>query len=31
MLLAYAKAKKEDLTPQQLKVLRRIVEKWNHG
>ena len=31
MLLAYAKAQKEDLTPQQLKVLRRIVETWNNG
>jgi mRNA-degrading endonuclease RelE of RelBE toxin-antitoxin system len=31
MLLAYAKAKKEDLSPQQLKLLRRIVETWNNG
>jgi mRNA-degrading endonuclease RelE of RelBE toxin-antitoxin system len=31
MLLAYAKAQKEDLTPQQLKGLRRIVETWNNG
>jgi len=31
MLLAYAKAKKEDLSPQQLKLLRRIVENWNNG
>ena len=31
MLLAYAKAKKEDLKPQQLKLLRRIVESWNNG
>ncbi len=31
MLLAYAKARKEDLTPQQLKLLRRIVETWNNG
>lgn len=31
MLLAYAKAHKEDLTPQQLKLLRRIVETWNNG
>jgi hypothetical protein len=31
MLLAYAKATKEDLTPQQLKVLRRVVETWNNG
>ena len=31
MLLAYAKAKKEDLSPQQVKLLRRIVESWNNG
>ena len=31
MLLAYAKAKKEDLSPQQLKLLRGIVETWNNG
>ena len=31
MLFAYAKAKKEDLSPQQLKLLRRIVETWNNG
>jgi len=31
ILLAYAKAKKEDLSPQQLKLLRRIVETWNNG
>ena len=31
MLLAYAKAKKEDLKLQQLKLLRRIVESWNNG
>jgi len=31
MLLAYAKAKKEDLNPQQLKLLRRIVETWTNG
>ena len=31
MLLAYAKAKKEDLSLQQLKLLRRIVESWNNG
>jgi hypothetical protein len=31
MVLAYAKAKKEDLSPQQLKLLRRIVETWNNG
>ena len=31
MLLAYAKAKKEDLSPKQLKLLRRIVETWNNG
>ena len=31
MLLAYAKAKKEDLSLQQLKLLRRIVESWNSG
>jgi hypothetical protein len=31
MLLAYAKAKKEDLSPQQLKLLRRIVETWSNG
>jgi len=31
MLLAFAKAKKEDLSPQQLKLLRRIVETWNNG
>jgi mRNA-degrading endonuclease RelE of RelBE toxin-antitoxin system len=31
MLLAYAKAKKEDLSPQQIKLLQRIVETWNNG
>jgi hypothetical protein len=31
MLLAFVKAKKEDLSPQQLKLLRRIVEAWNNG
>ena len=31
MLFAYAKAKKEDLSPEQLKLLRRIVETWING
>ena len=31
MILVYAKAKKEDLNPQQLNLLRRIVETWNNG
>ena len=31
MLMAYAKARKEDLTSQQLNLLRRIVETWNNG
>ena len=31
MLLTYAKAKKEDLNPQQLRLLRRIVESWTNG
>lgn len=28
MLYAYRKAKQENLTPEQLKVLRQIVERW---
>ena len=31
MLLAYVKAEQEDLTQEQLKLLRQIVEEWNNG
>jgi hypothetical protein len=31
MLLAYAKAYQEDLTPGQLSLLRKIVETWEDG
>lgn len=31
MLLAYVKAEQEDLTEEQLKLLRQIVEEWNNG
>jgi hypothetical protein len=29
MLYAYAKSKQENLTPEQLTALRKIVERWN--
>ena len=29
MLYAYAKSQQEDLTPDQLAALRKIVERWN--
>lgn len=28
MLVAYKKAKKEDLTQEQIKMLRKLVEEW---
>jgi len=31
MLYAYAKAEREDLTPQQLKQLVEIVKRWKDG
>ena len=31
LLLAYVKAKREDLTREQLELLRRIVEEWKDG
>ena len=31
MLYAYAKAEREDLTPQQLKQLAEIVKRWKDG